>query len=174
MCVKVVGGWGGEIRWGRGIVPQNLNIQRAGLISLGYVKLLVGSAESAYGVRWMPSFRGWAVGNPKLSRAGELTPRVRHGYGKTRGDLVTGITGTGTVLGFGTPRHTVYPYHGITGISRVYYDKVDLIFTFFLLVFSWFFFSSFNLSHCDTAKYGHASCAYILIFLLSSSHTHAQ
>jgi len=42
--------------------------------------------------------------------------RVRHGYGNTRSDRVTGTTGTGTVLVFGTPRHTVYPYHGITGI----------------------------------------------------------
>jgi hypothetical protein len=42
--------------------------------------------------------------------------RVRHGYGNTRGDRVTGTTGTGTVLVFSTPRHTVYPYHGITGI----------------------------------------------------------
>jgi len=65
--------------------------------------------------------------------------RVRHGYGKTRGDRVTGITGMGTVLGFGTPRHTVYPYHGITGISRVFYDKVDLIFTFFFSSFLVFF-----------------------------------
>jgi hypothetical protein len=45
-----------------------------------------------------------------------LRVRVRHGYGNTRGDRVTGTTGTGTVLLFGTPRHTVYPYHGITGI----------------------------------------------------------
>ena len=47
------------------------------------------------------------------------TIRVWHGYGNTRGDPVTGTTGTGTVLVFGTTRHTVYPYHGITGISRV-------------------------------------------------------
>ena len=67
------------------------------------------------------------------------TGRVRHGYGKTCGDWVTGITGTGTVLGFGTPRHTVYPYHGITGISRVYYSKVSLIFTVLNLAFSHFF-----------------------------------
>jgi hypothetical protein len=47
--------------------------------------------------------------------------RVCHGYGNTRGDRVTGTTGTGTVLVFGTPRHTVpVPrYHGyFTGILR--------------------------------------------------------
>jgi hypothetical protein len=78
-----------------------------------------------------------------------ILDRVRHGYGKTRGDRVTGITGTGTVLGFGTPRHTVYPYHGITGISRVYYSKVDLIFTFFSHLFLCFF-SATSICHTVT------------------------
>ena len=66
--------------------------------------------------------------------------KVRHGYRKTHSDWVTGIMGTGMVLGFDTPQHTVYPYHGITGISRVYYSKVDLIFTFFPPSFLVFFF----------------------------------
>jgi hypothetical protein len=43
-----------------------------------------------------------------------------HGYAKTRGFEVTGL---GTVVGFGTPRHTAYPYRGIVGTSRVYYSK---------------------------------------------------
>jgi hypothetical protein len=42
--------------------------------------------------------------------------RVSHGYGNTRGVSKTGNTGTGTVLDFGTPRHTAYPYRGVTGI----------------------------------------------------------
>jgi hypothetical protein len=62
--------------------------------------------------------------------------RVRHGYGNTCGDRVTGTTGMGTVLVFGTPRHTVYPYHGITGISRVYYNRVSINFIVLKLVFS--------------------------------------
>ena len=40
-------------------------------------------------------------------------------------------TGTGTVLVFGTLRHTVYPYHGVTGISRVYYNINIIILTLF-------------------------------------------
>ena len=52
--------------------------------------------------------------------------RVWPRYGNTHGDWVTGTTGTGTVLVFGTPRHTVYPYHGITGILRVYYNRVSI------------------------------------------------
>ena len=48
--------------------------------------------------------------------------RVWHGYRNTHGDWVTGTTGTGMVLVFGTPQHTVYPYYGITGISWVYYN----------------------------------------------------
>jgi hypothetical protein len=42
--------------------------------------------------------------------------RVSHGYGFTRGASEMGTTGTGTVLDFGTPRHTAYPYHGVAGI----------------------------------------------------------
>ena len=42
--------------------------------------------------------------------------RVRHGYGKTRRFSKTGSAGTGTVVDFGTPWHTAYPYHGITGM----------------------------------------------------------
>ena len=35
--------------------------------------------------------------------------RVYHGYGKTCGVSKMGNAGTGTVFGFGTPRHTAYP-----------------------------------------------------------------
>jgi len=42
--------------------------------------------------------------------------RVRHGYGKTRGVSKTGIAGMGTVVDFGTPRHTATRTRGITGI----------------------------------------------------------
>ena len=44
------------------------------------------------------------------------TCRDRHGYGKTRGFSKTGSAGTGTVVDFGTPRHTAYPYRGIAGM----------------------------------------------------------
>jgi hypothetical protein len=47
-------------------------------------------------------------------------PRVPHGYGFTRGASKTGTAGTGTVLDFGTPRHTAYPYRGVTGIHGFY------------------------------------------------------
>jgi len=36
-------------------------------------------------------------------------------YGKTHGFEVTGFAGTGTVVDFGTPWHTVYPYRSIAG-----------------------------------------------------------
>ena len=39
-----------------------------------------------------------------------VAARVPHGYGNTRGVSKTGNTGTGTVVDFGTPRHTAYPY----------------------------------------------------------------
>jgi hypothetical protein len=42
--------------------------------------------------------------------------RDRHGYGKTRGFSKMGSAGTGTVVNFGTLRHTVYPYRGIAGM----------------------------------------------------------
>ena len=42
--------------------------------------------------------------------------RVCHGYGKTRGFSKMGSVGTGTVVDFGTPRHTAYPYRGIAGM----------------------------------------------------------
>jgi hypothetical protein len=52
------------------------------------------------------------LGRAKVS----VTTRVRHGYGKTRGFSKTGSAGTGTVVDFGTPWHTVYPYRGIAGM----------------------------------------------------------
>ena len=64
-----------------------------------------------------------------------------------------------------------------TTVSQVFHRYITARWTSFLLFFSSFLVflvSNFNLSHCDTAKYGHASCTYILIFLLSSSHTHAE
>jgi len=54
-----------------------------------------------------------------------------------------GLVGTGTVVDFGTPWHTAYPYRGIVGIPWVYYNKVSLIFIALKLVFSHVF-------HCVT------------------------
>jgi len=45
-----------------------------------------------------------------------ITNRAAHGYGFTRGASKTGTAGTGTVLYFGTPQHTAYPYRGVAGI----------------------------------------------------------
>ena len=61
-----------------------------------------------------------------------------HRYGKTCGFEVTGLVGTGTVVDFGTPWHTVYLYCGIAGILRVYYHLVSIIFIALKLVFSCF------------------------------------
>ena len=54
-----------------------------------------------------------------MRRGGDVPGLVRllHGYGKTRGFSKMGNTGTGTVLGFGTPQHTAYPYRSIAGID---------------------------------------------------------
>src|SRR6266481_1298982 len=78
--------------------------------------------------------------------------RVCHGYGKTRGFSKTGSAGTGTVVDFGTPRHTAYPYRGITGISRVYYNRVRI---FFVVFFSYLIvvFSMNSLCHSVTQPY---------------------
>jgi hypothetical protein len=46
-----LGGWEPKNEWDRGIGPQNLNIQRAGLISGGDVKLLAGRVELVYDVK---------------------------------------------------------------------------------------------------------------------------
>jgi hypothetical protein len=45
-----------------------------------------------------------------------LTSSVYHGLPETRGVSEMGHAGTGTVLDFGTPRHTVYPCRGVAGI----------------------------------------------------------
>ena len=57
-----------------------------------------------------------------------------HRYGNTRGDWVTGTTGT--VMVFGTLRHTVYLYHSIMGILQVCYNRVSINFIVLNLVFS--------------------------------------
>jgi len=48
---------------------------------------------------------------------------VYHGLPETRGVSETGHAGTGTVVDFGTPRHTAYPCHGVAGIHG-YISKV--------------------------------------------------
>jgi len=65
-----------------------------------------------------------------------VVARDCHGYGKTRGFEVTGFAGTGTVVEFGTLRHTVYPYCGIAGIQQVYYNMVSIFFIVLKLIFS--------------------------------------
>jgi len=43
--------------------------------------------------------------------------------------------GTGTVLDFGTPRHTVYSCHGVTGskVIRIFNNFFSLVVTIFLV-----------------------------------------
>jgi hypothetical protein len=53
--------------------------------------------------------------------------RVYHGLPETCGVSKTGHVGTGTVLDFGTPRHTVYPCRSVAGIHG-YISKVIRIF----------------------------------------------
>jgi hypothetical protein len=42
--------------------------------------------------------------------------RVCHGYRKTHRFSKMGSVGTGTVVDFSTPQHTVYPYCSIVGM----------------------------------------------------------
>ena len=48
---------------------------------------------------------------------------VYHGLPETRGVSKTGHAGTGTVVDFGTLRHTAYLCHGVAGIHG-YISKV--------------------------------------------------
>jgi hypothetical protein len=52
---------------------------------------------------------------------------VYYGLPETRGVSETGHAGSGTVVHFGTPQHTAYPYRGVAGIHG-YISKVISIF----------------------------------------------
>ena len=56
-----------------------------------------------------------------------LESSVYHGLPETRGVSETGHAGSGTVVHFGTPQHTAYPYRGVAGIHG-YISKVISIF----------------------------------------------
>jgi hypothetical protein len=58
-----------------------------------------------------------------------LTHRVYHGLPETRSVSETGHVGMGTVVHFGTPQHTAYPYRGVAGMHGYYY-KVSFIYLF--------------------------------------------
>jgi hypothetical protein len=77
--------------------------------------------------------------------------RVRHRYGKTRGFSKTCSAGTGTVVNFGTPWYTVYPYCGIAGMLQVNYNLIFLVLKLFFVVV---FVAKFIASQCDITKYG--------------------
>ena len=51
--------------------------------------------------------------------------RDYHGLPKTRGFSETGHAGTGTVVHFGTPQHTAYPYRGVAGIHGLNIPKLS-------------------------------------------------
>ena len=71
--------------------------------------------------------------------------RVLHGYGNTHSVSKMGNTGTGMVLDFGTPRHTI-PIPRCHGYSRVKYILNVLIYIYY------YYFSSyclFNIRRCE-------------------------
>jgi hypothetical protein len=74
--VTEVGGQEPKNERGRGIDPQNSNIESTGSISLGGVKLLTESMVVTYGVRYIPLLERLVVENPKMSEAGGLTPKI--------------------------------------------------------------------------------------------------
>jgi hypothetical protein len=77
----------------------------------------------------------------------EEVSRIPHGYGFTRGSSKMGNAGTGTVSDFGTPRHTAYPYRGVTGIHGFYgIAKVSLKIDYFVVIS----YISFKISACVT------------------------
>ena len=79
-----------------------------------------------------------------------------------------GTAGTGTVVDFGTPRHTAYPYRGIAGM----YGYIIVEWKSFLLIFFHSFFPIFPIvSRCDTTEYGCFSrvSSLLLTFILTSS-----
>jgi len=75
--VREVSGQEPKNEQGRGIDPQNPNIELAGSISLGCVKWLTNSIVVTYRVRYMPSLERWVVENLKTSEAGRLTPKIQ-------------------------------------------------------------------------------------------------
>ena len=87
-----------------------------------------------------PVFGGIIAQNVGFSRLG-------HGYGKTRGFSKTGSAGTGTVVDFGTPWHTMTRTHGIAGMHGYHYPMVRVIFCCFKSRFSSYFLIVF---HCVT------------------------
>ena len=92
------------------------------------------------------------------------TTRDMHGYRKTRGFSKMGSAGTGTVVDFGTPRHTTYPYHGIAGMYG-YITLGEHHFYFYFFTFFSHFSHFFSIvSHRDTTKHGSVSRAYIFHF----------
>jgi hypothetical protein len=97
-----------------------------------------------------------AAATPSLPAA--AVGRVRHRYGKTCGFSKMGSAGTGTVVDFGTPWHTVYPYRGIAGMLRVNYSLIYLVLKLFFVVV---FVAKFIVSQCDVTKYGYAICVFI-------------
>ena len=68
-----------------------------------------------------------------------IPDKVGHGYGKTRGFRVTGVTGTGTGWAFGNPRHTATRTRGIAGMYGYHYHRVRIIFCCFKSCFYSFF-----------------------------------
>ena len=70
-----------------------------------------------------------------------------------------GGAGTDMVVDFGTPWHTVYPYHSTTGIHRYIILRWACIFPYlFILITVYLFYH--NLHICVTLWYNHQWCAF--------------
>ena len=92
--------------------------------------------------------------------------RVCHRYGNTCGDQITGTTGMGTVVDFGTLCTRTVVSQVCTGKLQYSENKSYSNTCFFL-----YFFSKLKVSHCDRTQYGCQLRVY-LCFLPSSSQSH--
>ena len=63
----------------------------------------------------------------QISIMASVRAKVYYGLPETHSVSEMGHVGLGTVVHFGTPQHTMYPYCGVAGIHR-YISKVIWIF----------------------------------------------
>ena len=95
--------------------------------------LTASSHMTSLKVPWQP--KNLLIFCTSLWYLGNSIFRVCHGYNNTRSDRVTGSMGTGTVLDFDTPRHTVTHTSGIAGTHRYFITGWQHFYWFFLTVF---------------------------------------
>ena len=102
-----------ENEWGRGIHPQNRNIERAGSTSVGGVKRLAERVEVTRGMEWMCSLRGWVLGNPRTSGAGGVD-RPKNQISSEHARYWSGYEAACRTSG-GNPRHGVDGGNAVVG-----------------------------------------------------------